>query len=75
MSSQIARLVKSSAGDADKWIVDAQRFTEVQSALDLIETAAMLEPSKLKDSEGKRIDQPSPIATPVEAKPVEMKKK
>ncbi len=63
------------AGAADKWIVDAQRFTEVQSALDLIETAAMLEPTKLKDSEGKRIDQPSPIATPVEAKPVEMKKK
>ena len=32
---------------ADKWIVDAQRFSEVQSALDLIETAAMLEPSRL----------------------------
>jgi uroporphyrinogen-III synthase len=60
---------------ADKWIVDAQRFTEVQSALDLIETAAMLEPTKLKDSEGKRIDQPSPIATPVEAQPIDMKKK
>ena len=50
---------------ADKWVVDAGRFAEVQSALDLIETAAMIEPRKLKDSEGKQIDQPSPIATPV----------
>lgn len=51
---------------ADNWVVDARRYAEVQSALDLIETAAMLEPRKLKDSEGKRIDQPSPLATPVE---------
>lgn len=58
---------------ADKWIIDARRFAEVQAALDLIETAAMLEPRKLKDSEGKRIDQPSPIATPVETKPADMK--
>jgi len=50
---------------ADKWVADAGRFAEVQSALDLIETAAMIEPRRLKDSEGKQIDQPSPIATPV----------
>jgi len=52
---------------ADKWLIDAKRFANAQSAIDLIETAAMLEPRKLQDSEGKRIDQPSPIATPVEA--------
>jgi hypothetical protein len=50
---------------AEKWIADARRFAEAQNALDLIETAAMLEPRKLKDSEGKQIDQPSPLATPV----------
>lgn len=62
---QVERLPGAEA--ADKWVIDARRIAEVQSALDLIETAAMLEPRKLKDSEGKQIDQPSPIATPVEA--------
>lgn len=69
---QVALLPGAEA--ADKWVIDARRFSEAQSALDLIETAAMLEPNRLKDSEGKRIDQPSPIATPVESKPAEMKK-
>ncbi|MDG2003546.1 MAG: uroporphyrinogen-III synthase [Novosphingobium sp.] len=58
---------------ADKWIIDARRFSETQSALDLIETAAMLEPSKLKDSDGKQIDQPSPIAAPVKAEELQKK--
>ena len=69
---QVERLPGAAA--ADKWVLDARRFSEAQSALDLIETSAMLEPRKLKDSEGKQIDQPSPIATPVETKPTEMKK-
>ncbi|MCX7864106.1 MAG: hypothetical protein N2423_03565, partial [Novosphingobium sp.] len=49
---------------AEKWIADAQRFAEVQAALDLIETAAMLEPNRLRDSVGKLVDQPSPLAAP-----------
>jgi Uncharacterized protein conserved in bacteria len=49
---------------ADQWIADARRYQEVQAALDLLETTAMLEPSRLQDAEGHRIDQPSPLATP-----------
>lgn len=51
---------------ARKWIADALRYEAAQKALDLIETAAMLEPKRLQDSEGNRIDQPSPIATPAQ---------
>lgn len=60
--AQVERLPGAVA--AEKWIADARRFAEVQKALDLIETAAMLEPRRLQDSEGNRIDQPSPLATP-----------
>lgn len=49
---------------ADRWIADAHRYEEVQRALDLIETTAMLEPSRLQDAEGQKVDQPSPLSTP-----------
>jgi hypothetical protein len=49
---------------ADKWIADAHRYEDVQRALDLLETTAMLEPRRLKDAEGHKVDQPSPLATP-----------
>ena len=54
---------------ADRWIMDARRYAEMQSALDLIETAAMLERTRLQDGEGNRISQPSPLETtaPTEA--------
>lgn len=62
--SQVERL--PGAETAQRWIADARRYAAVQDALDLIETTAMLEPSKLQDSEGNPIDQPSPIATPAD---------
>lgn len=49
---------------ADRWIADARRYAEVQRALDLIETTAMLEPSRLRDAGGGTVDQPSPLSTP-----------
>lgn len=52
---------------ASRWIVDAKRYEEVQRALDLIETTAMLEPRRLQDSEGNQVNQPSPIAKPAES--------
>ena len=61
--AEVERLPGAAA--AERWILDAQRYAAVQDALDLIETAAMLEPSRLQDSEGKLIDQPSPLASPV----------
>ena len=52
------------ADAADTWIADARRYEEVQRALDLLETTAMLEPRRLNDAEGHKVDQPSPLATP-----------
>lgn len=52
------------AEQAQTWIADARRYEDVQHALDLLETTAMLEPTRLKDAEGHKVDQPSPLATP-----------
>lgn len=46
------------------WIAAARRYDAVQRALDLIETAAMLDPYRLKDSKGGAVEQPSPLAGP-----------
>lgn len=59
---------------ASRWIVDAKRYEEVQRALDLIETTAMLEPRLLHDSEGKSVNQPSPIAEATETEEAAAKK-
>lgn len=48
------------ADKAEPWIADAQRYAEAQRALDLIETAAVLEPRRLRDGAGNRIEQLSP---------------
>jgi len=45
---------------ADQWIADARRYAEAQRALDLIETAAVLEPRRLRDGAGNRVEQLSP---------------
>ena len=49
------------AQNARSWIRDAERFGAMQQALDLIETAAVLEPRRLRDGAGNRIEQPSPV--------------
>ncbi len=48
------------AARAQGWIRDAERYAATQQALDLIETAAVLEPRRLRDGAGNRISQPSP---------------
>ena len=48
---------------AQAWLALAQRFVRAQRALDLIETAAILEPRELKDGTG------TPVATPSAATP------
>ena len=64
---EIERLPGADA--ASKWIADAHRYDSVQHALDLIETTAMLEPSRLNDADGRRVDQPSPLAPPAPQDP------
>ncbi len=63
---QVQRLPGADA--ADRWVADALRYESTRKALDLIETTAMLDPSRLQDSEGNKVDQPSPFATPPEDK-------
>ncbi len=44
------------------WIADARRYVAVHDALDLVETAALLEPRQLIDGEGQPVRQRSPAA-------------
>jgi hypothetical protein len=46
---------------AADWIADAERYAAAQQALELLETAALLEPRELRDAEGERVVQPSPV--------------
>lgn len=48
------------ATHAGEWIADAERYAAAQRALDLIETSAVLEPRRLRDGTGNRVEQPSP---------------
>ena len=66
--SDVKRLPGAEA--ADKWIADARRYQEAQRALDLLETTAMLEPSRLQDAGGNKVNQPSPLAAPATAEMV-----
>ncbi|MGH6785306.1 MAG: hypothetical protein ACREBO_00615 [Novosphingobium sp.] len=43
------------------WIAAAQRHARALRALDLLETTAILEPHRLQDGEGDKVDQPSPV--------------
>lgn len=54
------------ASGAEDWIAAARRYSEAQRALDLIEATAMLEPYSLQDGEGRKVDQPSPLAPTAE---------
>lgn len=49
------------AAAADDWITDTRRYASAQRALDLIETAALLEQGRLRDGAGNAIGQPSPV--------------
>lgn len=46
------------AENAKQWLADARRYERAQRALDLIETTAVREPRRLRDGEGRSIEQP-----------------
>ena len=48
------------AKNAESWIADATRYAQVQSALDVLETSAVEQRSRLRDSDGQTIEQASP---------------
>lgn len=60
--AEVERMPGSAA--AAEWIVTARRYASTQRALEQIEAAAMLEPHRLQDAAGRRVDQPSPLALP-----------
>lgn len=47
---------------ADRWMQMARRYNEARRALDLIETAAILEPRELRATNGDPVEQSSPLA-------------
>lgn len=49
------------AEKADAWIADAERFRDAMQALEVIETAAVLDQSGLRDGAGNVVRQPSPV--------------
>jgi hypothetical protein len=52
------------AAGATAWIAAAQRYQQVQRALDVIESTALIEPRRLVDGAGQRVETPSPVTTP-----------
>ncbi|AMO70963.1 hypothetical protein [Sphingorhabdus sp. M41] len=66
VDAAIAEIEKLAGADKDdeflKWMEKARRYNEARRALDVIETAAILEPQQLRTAEGERVDQPSPLA-------------
>ncbi|UAB77613.1 hypothetical protein INR77_12555 [Erythrobacter sp. SCSIO 43205] len=49
------------AAQAEAWIADAERYKAAMEALEVIETAAVLDQSGLRDGAGNVVNQPSPI--------------
>ena len=61
--AEVSRL--PGAALATDWLVAARRYAAAGQALDLIETAAILEPRELQDGLGAKVQQPSPLASPL----------
>lgn len=65
LDEAIAEVNRLNAGDAaTSWIDLARRYQAVHEALDLIETTALIEPRRLNDESGQKVEQPSPVAEP-----------
>jgi hypothetical protein len=58
-ASEVRNLPNAAA--AADWIADAERYAAAQRALELLETAALLEPRDLRDSAGRSVQQVSPV--------------
>ncbi|MEP3051039.1 MAG: hypothetical protein ABJP48_08035 [Erythrobacter sp.] len=52
------------ASRAENWIADATRFSLAMQALQTLETAAVVEPRRLRDGAGNSVEQLSPVNAP-----------
>ena len=61
-------------GGAASWTASARHYAQVEQALDLLETTALLEPAKLRDGKGHAVTQPSPLVqtTPAPTTPAQV---
>lgn len=66
-ANEIERMPGAAA--AGQWVAAARRYAATQRALDLIETAALLDTEKLKSGSGQAVTQPSPLAPSPSATP------
>src|SRR3546814_8158495 len=57
--AEVTRMPGRAAGS--KCMEQARRYIEARRALDLIETAAILEPRRLRAIDGATVDEPSPL--------------
>jgi hypothetical protein len=60
--AEVRRLNQTTS--AANWVSSARRYQLVHQALDLIEATALIEPRRLNDETGRKVDQPSPVAGP-----------
>lgn len=61
--AEVEQLPGSQKAETAAWLADARRFDRAQKALDVLETTAILEPRRLRDAEGDRVQQPSPLGS------------
>ncbi|MBS1240070.1 MAG: hypothetical protein H6R45_776 [Proteobacteria bacterium] len=60
---EVENLPGAGTAQAKAWIADARRYSRAMKALDRIEASAILEPTQLRDSGGKKVVQPSPLGS------------
>ncbi|WP_336978348.1 hypothetical protein [Altererythrobacter fulvus] len=60
-AAEVSNLPGADSPDALRWIADARRYAAAQDALDRLETAAISDEVRLRDGQGRPVQQPSPI--------------
>ena len=60
-AAEVRNLPAASADEVKQWLADAERYSMGQEALEKLETSAILEPRNLRDGEGNRVEQASPV--------------
>ncbi|KPL68207.1 hypothetical protein SZ64_08775 [Erythrobacter sp. SG61-1L] len=60
-AAEVSNLPGADSPDALRWIADARRYAAAQDALDRLETAAISDEVRLRDGQGRLVQQRSPI--------------
>lgn len=61
-AAEVRNLPAARSEEVQKWLADAERYANAQEALETIESSAILEPRNLRDGEGNRVEQASPVS-------------